>query len=61
MVLLTMLTIWLTTRKQAKRSASLRLEAASEEIIRSDKSKALWIAPLAALAGIGALSAVATF
>ena len=30
-----MLVIWLTARRQAKRSASLRLEAGSEEVVRS--------------------------
>jgi putative ABC transport system permease protein len=54
-VLLMMITIWFVTRRQAKRSASLRLESGSEEILRSGKSRARWIAPAAAVIGIAAL------
>jgi ABC-type lipoprotein release transport system permease subunit len=54
-VLLMMTTIWFVTRRQAKRSASLRLESGSEEILRSGKSRARWIAPAAAVIGIAAL------
>ena len=54
-VVLMMLTIWLVTRKQAKRSASLRLESGTEEVVRQGKSRARWIAPLAALIGIAAI------
>jgi len=57
MILLTMATIALVSRRQAKRSASLRLEAASEEVVRPGGSRAAWIAPLAAVLGLGALFA----
>jgi hypothetical protein len=50
-----MITIWFVTRRQAKRSASLRLESGSEEIPRSGKSRARWIAPAAAIIGFVAL------
>ncbi len=56
-VLLMMITIWLVTRRQAKRSANLRLETGTEEIIRSGKSRARWIAPATAVLGLGALAA----
>ncbi len=54
-ILLMMITIWFVTRRQAKRSASLRLESGSEEILRSGKSRARWIAPAAAIIGVAAL------
>ncbi len=54
-VFLMMTTIWFVTRRQAKRSASLRLESGSEEILRSGKSRARWIAPAAAVSGVAAL------
>lgn len=54
-ILLMMITIWFVTRRQAKRSASLRLESGSEEILRSGKSRARWIAPAAAIMGFAAL------
>jgi ABC-type antimicrobial peptide transport system permease subunit len=54
-ILLMMITIWFVTRRQAKRSASLRLESGSEEIPRSGKSRARWIAPAAAIIGFVAL------
>ena len=56
-ILLMMITIWFVTRRQAKRSASLRLESGSEEILRSGKSHARWIAPVAAIIGLTALAA----
>jgi putative ABC transport system permease protein len=54
-VFLMMITIWFVTRRQAKRSASLRLESGTEEILRSGKSHARWIAPAAAIIGVAAL------
>jgi ABC-type antimicrobial peptide transport system permease subunit len=57
-ILLMMITIWFVTRRQAKRSASLRLESGTEEIIRhGTKSHARWVAPVAAIVGIAALLA----
>jgi hypothetical protein len=56
-VFLMMTTIWFVTRRQAKRSASLRLESGSEEITRAVKSRARWIAPAAGLIGITAIAA----
>jgi ABC-type antimicrobial peptide transport system permease subunit len=57
-VVLMMTTIWFVTRRQAKRSASLRLESGTEEIIRQGKkSHARWVAPVAAIVGIAALLA----
>ena len=56
-ILLMMITIGFVTRRQAKRSASLRLESGSEEILRSGKSHARWIAPVAAIIGLTALAA----
>lgn len=56
-VLVMMTTIWLVTRNQAKRPASLRLESATEEVLRPGKSRARWIAPSAALTGLAALIA----
>jgi putative ABC transport system permease protein len=54
-IILMMITIWFVTRRQAKRSASLRLESGSEEIHRNGKSRARWIAPAAAIIGVAAL------
>jgi ABC-type antimicrobial peptide transport system permease subunit len=59
-ILLVMSTIWCVTRRQAKRSASLRLESGAEEIIRNRKSRARWIAPAAAIIGVAALAASKT-
>jgi putative ABC transport system permease protein len=56
-IFLMMATIWFVTRRQAKRSASLRLESGTEEITRHGKSHARWIAPAAGLVGISALVA----
>ncbi|MFZ9936152.1 MAG: FtsX-like permease family protein [Luteolibacter sp.] len=53
--LLMMVTIGFVTRRQAKRSASLRLESGSEEILRGGKTRARWIAPAAAGIGVAAL------
>jgi len=55
-IVLMMITIWFVTRRQAKRSASLRLESGTEEVIRHGKSRARWIAPAAALVGLAALA-----
>jgi ABC-type lipoprotein release transport system permease subunit len=54
-IFLMMITIWFVTRRQAKRSASLRLESGSEEILRSGQSRARWIAPAAVIIGFAAL------
>jgi putative ABC transport system permease protein len=56
-ILLMMTTIWFVTHRQAKRSASLRLESGTEEITRGGKSHARWIAPAAAIIGLIALVA----
>lgn len=48
-VILMMATIWLVTRRQARRSASLRLESGTGEVIRNDKSRAVWVLMAAAL------------
>ena len=56
-IFLMMTTIWFVTRRQAKRSASLRLESGTEEINRHGKSDARWIAPAAGLIGIAAIAA----
>ncbi len=55
-ILLMMTTIWFVTRRQAKRSASLRLESGTEEIIRHGKSRARWIATVATISGLAALA-----
>ena len=55
-VVLMMITIWFVTRRQAKRSASLRLEAGTEETTCHGKSHARWIAPAAAVVGLAALA-----
>ena len=55
-IALMMITIWFVTRRQARRSASLRLESGTEEVIRHGKSRARWIAPAAALTGLAALA-----
>lgn len=54
-ILLMMTTIWVVTRRQAKRSASLRLESGTEEITRAGKSHARWIVPVATIIGLAAL------
>jgi putative ABC transport system permease protein len=59
-VLMMMSTIWIVTRNQAKRPASLRLESGTEEIVRSGGSRARWISPIAALTGVAALIASRT-
>ncbi len=58
-VLLSMLAIWLTARKQAKKSASLRLEAGTEEVRRGRSGTRRLIAAeaLCILAGLGCLFA----
>lgn len=55
-VVLMMITIWFVTRRQAKRSASLRLESGTEEVVRHGKSRARWIAAAAASVGLAALA-----
>jgi putative ABC transport system permease protein len=57
-IVLMMTTIWLVTRSQARRSASLRLEAATEEITRHGKSCARWILPVSTLVGVAAAASV---
>jgi putative ABC transport system permease protein len=57
-IALMMITIWLVTRRQAKRSANLRLESGTEEIPRSDRpSPARWILPASLILGLAALIA----
>jgi len=56
-IILMMLTIHWVTRKQTKRVANLRLESGTEEVTRHEKSRARWIAPVAALVGITAFIA----
>ncbi|BCX47235.1 ABC transporter permease [Haloferula helveola] len=56
-VMVTMITIWWVTRRQSKRSASLRLETGTEEVIRTRKSKALMVAVGSAVVGVAALAA----
>jgi ABC-type antimicrobial peptide transport system permease subunit len=48
-IFLMMATIWFVTRSQARRSASLRLESGTEEVIRHGKSRAVWVILAAAL------------
>jgi len=56
-VFLMMFTIWFVTRRQARRSASLRLESGSEEVARAGgRSWARLVAPAAALCGVAALA-----
>jgi ABC-type antimicrobial peptide transport system permease subunit len=57
-IILMMLTIWFTTRKQAKQTASLRLTAGTEEIPPVRKSgRACLIAIISALIGLASLAA----
>jgi putative ABC transport system permease protein len=64
---LMMLVIWLVTRKQARRTVSLRLEAGTEEVARPPASRVPWLAAgfaacgLAALAGSGLLGPQGAF
>jgi len=51
-ILLMMTSIWFVTRRQAKRSASLRLESGTEEIIRHKKSRAIWVLLVAAFISV---------
>ena len=55
-VLLMMGVIWLVTRKQALQSASLRLEAGTEEVTRMDAQAPPWWALGFAVGGVGALT-----
>jgi ABC-type antimicrobial peptide transport system permease subunit len=59
-VVLVMLTIWLVTRRQARRGAGIRLESGTEEVIRNRKTKAPWVALASAMVGGGALAASGT-
>ena len=54
-VILVMLAVWFVARRQAKRSASIRLEADVEEVTRSRRSKTLWLGILLAVVGVAAL------
>jgi len=56
-IALMMLTIFLVTRRQAKRAANLRLESGTEEISRTGRSFARWVAIAAAITGVAALAA----
>ncbi|MFC7339463.1 FtsX-like permease family protein [Haloferula chungangensis] len=57
-IVLMMITIWFTTRKQSKQTASLRLSAGNEEIPPSIQSRRpRLIAIISALIGIGSLAA----
>jgi len=53
---LMLLVIWLVTRKQARRSASLRLEAGTEEVVRAGAHAVPWWALAFALLGMAALT-----
>ena len=55
-VLLMMGVVWGVTRKQARRTASLRLEAGTEEVVRTPARPVPWWAAGFALAGGGALA-----
>ncbi|MCX6878254.1 MAG: hypothetical protein NTW21_31245 [Verrucomicrobia bacterium] len=55
-VLLMMLVIWLVTRKQARQTASLRLEAGTEEVLRVGAKPVPWWALGFAGLGVGALA-----
>ena len=55
-VLLMMGVIWSVTRKQARRSASLRLETGTEEVVRTPARPVPWWAAGFALTGGGALA-----
>ncbi len=55
-VILVMSTIGFVTRRQAGRSAGIRLESGTEEVIRSRSTRAPWVALVALLVGIGALA-----
>ena len=54
-VCLMMLVIWLVTRKQARQSASMRLEAGNEEVTRPNPQRVPWWALGYAAGGIAAL------
>ncbi len=56
-MMLVMLTIRFVTRRQARRGAGIRLESGTEEVIRSRKTKAPWVAAISLLVGAGALVA----
>ena len=58
-VCLMMLVIWLTARKQARQSAGLRLEAGTEELVRTPAKALPWWALGLAAAGLGALGGTA--
>lgn len=54
-VVLVMGVIWMVTRKQARQSASLRLEAGTEELVRGGRSRAHWVGLICAVLGSVAL------
>jgi len=58
-IVLVMVVIWLTVRRQAKRSASLRLEAGSEEVARKKAGALPWWAIGFGVAAAGALAGAA--
>ncbi len=66
-VLLMMAVIWWSTRRQARRSASLRLEAGTEEVARTPAKPVPWwaagfaVGGVAAMAGSGLLGAAGAF
>lgn len=53
---LMMLVIWLVTRKQARRTVSLRLEAGTEEVTRPSANRLPWLAAGFAACGLGAVA-----
>ena len=56
LVCLMMGVIWLVTRKQARQSVSMRLEAGSEEVLRGSARRVPWWALGFALGGVAALA-----
>jgi ABC-type lipoprotein release transport system permease subunit len=54
-LVLVMLTVWLTVRKQAKRSANLRLEAGTEEVSFGRTNRSLVVAIACLVLGLGAM------
>ena len=57
MITLSMVAIGLVTRRQAQRTPSLRLTAATEEIVEAKKSRARWLAPAALVLALITLAA----
>ena len=56
-IVLVMATIAIVTRRQAKRGANIRLESGTEEVVRTRRSRAPWIAAGAAVVGVASLAA----